>query len=247
MALSPQGVALDGLITLHNFTHYDTDDLVRALEAPLMARRRSAVLDPHTVPTVKTEIHICYGMATPAGGSKVKLIGHTWRHNGIRIAQPHKLHDNPVDALSDTSKELPLNVVRELLHIMSNLYGGRASYDRYRGTRNDIDIDTLALGIRIGIHPTTAGKKPRGYRRTAYARANCERSARRAYYLSARGAKALGTAGRALARLHYHAPHAGLSDNIPPDIQDRILRLRREAEELSTTLYEIYMASQERA
>ena len=237
MAHNPSAIAFDGNVTLFNFTHYDTDDLVRLLEAPLTARRRSQVLDPNTEPKEKMEIHICYSHSL--AGAKAKLIGYNWRHDGIRVVQPHKLHSNPVEALADTSRELPLDAVVDLLEIANRLFGGRVSWDNRR-TRGDIDLRTLALGIRVAIRDTVAARKPRGYHRRAYSMSHSMRGARRALNRVRYAAKSADVCRQSLLTLQRHAASAGMSHLVQKDLLDRIYRFHTEARSIEEEVYSIY-------
>ena len=237
MAHNPSATAFDGLVTLFNFTHYDTDDLVRLLEAPLMARRRSQVLDPNSKPNEKMEIHICYSYSL--SGAKAKLIGRNYRHDGIRVLQPHNLHSNPVEALADTSRELPLDAVVELLEVANRLFGGRVSWDNRR-TRGDIDLRTLALGIRVAIRDAVAARKPRGYHRRAYSMNHSMRGARRALNRVRYAAKSADVCRQSLLTLQRHAASAGMSHLVQKDLLDRIYRFQTEARSIEEEVYSIY-------
>ena len=244
MAHNPQGVAFGGLVTLHNFTHYDTDDLVRVLEAPLTARRRAGLLEKGSEPNEKVELHISYSSSLP-GGAKAKLIGSSWRHNGIRVLPPLKMYDNPIEALADTSKEMPLVAVQNLLGVAQRLFGGRACWSGYQ--RRDIDLDTLALGVRVAIHDKVAAKMPRGYRRRAFAVLHSHRGARGAYYRLCYAVTALSNARKGVARFHYHARAADIQHMIPDELRQRLDRLHEEAESIRREFFTAHTTIEEQA
>jgi hypothetical protein len=237
MAHNPSATAFGGLVTLLNFTHYDTDDLIRLLEAPYTARLRAGFLDTDTAPNKTTELHICYSQLL-AGGAKARVSGPFWRHNGIRVLPPHKIIDNPIEALVDNSKEMPLIAVRQLLDIANRLFGGRASYNRY--APQDIDIGTLSLGVRVAINDAPAAKKPNGYRRRAYALQHSVRASRSARYRMRYAVRGMASAELSVIRFLYHGKAAGVAHLVKPDLLDRMRRVREEVKKIEEELRDIY-------
>ena len=237
MAHRPSATAFGGVVTLLNFTHYDTDDLIRLLEAPYTARLRAGFLDKDTTPNRTTELHICYSPVL-AGGAKARTAGSFWRHNGIRVLPPHKLIDNPIEALADNTKEMPLIAVKQLLEIANRLFGGRATYNRY--SPQDIDISTLSLGVRVAINDVPAAHKPKGYRRREYALQHSVRASRSARYRMRSALFGVDRAQRAVTRFQYHAKGAGVGDLVTPELLDRMMRVREEVKKIEEELRDIY-------
>jgi hypothetical protein len=224
MLATPHGHAFDGRVEVFNFTHYNTDDLIRLLEAPRMARQRLGGLG-NEEQVHKGTIDFRYA---GCGKAKAKIVGPSWRHNGIRIRKMADMFENPLEALATQTAEIPLDAVQQLLAVASRLYGGYVRYGR-----RDVDMDTLALGLRVRVDDRSAIRMPKGYMRREYAvRKGSDASLSVAYRLQS-AARSGSRGSKRLDTIRACAAGLGMDNPITPEIEYRLRLVREEAAALA--------------
>ena len=169
--MEPHALLLDGTVKFYNFTHYDTADLVRVLEAPARARLAAGVADG-TWQCRRTDIHLRY-MERPAS-TKFRVAG-VYLHDGLRIAKPQHLTKNPIQALCDTPSELPVDVVQQIMRYAADELAPYPRWDDRARTRRDVDFLAAAPMLGVRINPVVNAKLPKGYMSPQYASKMLER------------------------------------------------------------------------
>jgi len=228
--MEPSAMMFNNRVKFFNFTHYNTQDLVRAMEAPLRARLAAGCIDTREVDYPVSTIHLAYGATRDA---KVKLIGSTYRNNGIRIRRPNQLHDNPMESLSDTSREVPMPVVQELLQVAARLFAPSPAWDPVqRRRKNDVDMRSIAAVTTIRIEDTVRTKLPKGYMSPEHAHHTAWRRAslmRRKAGIILRSAQLMESTARNSAKYIKAIPGG---PQIPADLAARVRVIEKEASEL---------------
>jgi hypothetical protein len=234
--MEPSAMMFNNRVKFFNFTHYNTDDLVRVMEAPLRARLAAGCIDTSEVDYPVSSIHLSYGGTR---GAKVKLIGGTYRNNGIRIRRPNHLHDNPMESLSDTSREVPMPVVQELLQVAARLFAPSPAWDPVqRRRKNDVDMRAIAAVTTVRIEDAPKMKLPKGYMSREHAHDMAfRRSAqmRRKAGLILRSARHMESTAANTVKYLKALPDGPA---IPSDLTARVRVIEQEASEL----YQIFTA-----
>jgi len=228
--MEPSAMMFNNRVKFFNFTHYNTQDLVRAMEAPLRARLAAGCIDTREVDYPVSSIHLAYGGTREA---KVKLIGSTYRNNGIRIRRPNQLHDNPVESLADTSREVPLPVVMELLQIAARVFAPSPEWDAVaRRRKTDVDMRAIAAVTTVRIEDTVRTKLPKGYMSPEHAHNTAWRRAcqmRRKAGVILRSAQLMESTAKNSAKYIKALPGG---PEIPADLAARVRVIEQEASEL---------------
>ena len=154
--MEPHALLLNGQVPFYNFTHYDTEDLVRVLEAPY--HLWSSAKDAHIWRPKMSDLHISYSHRR--AGSRF-FTAKARVFNGVRIAQPQHLHSSHIEALV-APRELPTEVV-ELMLRFANRY--LAPHPMYYSTGEvpEINYHVDASTIKVRIHDKINATKPKGY------------------------------------------------------------------------------------
>jgi len=234
--MEPHALLLDGRVKFYNFTHYDTEDLVRVLEAPYRARLAGNIGEPGWKPSVD-DVHIRY--YDKRARRKFARAGR-YIYDGLRIAKPQHLHDNPIESLCVDLKELPLPIVEDMLRFAGERLAPYPRWDPQARTRQDVNYLAAAPMLRVRIHSKVQNPLPKGYLSPTFAEHAAHMKARRVMRRTGDAALRLTKAKRALKLASKFMGAMGCNVDAIPALNFRLERLQREADELHSDLVSFF-------